>query len=151
MLHPLIGDAAGDDVDSSKCLPGQVRLEGCREAAGVGALDVEGAGIPLGLHINAPVPAVGKPALFARSGDDVERVRQGRRQGLAELLDGDLGPVDGRPGIQRNGELLGRLKGPVLDEFGVDATVAGVVDVLFRLSMGSFVGQECGSRDEPHA
>jgi len=31
-------------------------------------------------------------------------------------------------------ELLAVLEGPVLDQFGVDATVTGVVDVLYKVS-----------------
>ena len=152
MLNPLISDAAGDDIHSSESLPSQIRLERCCEAAGVGTFDVKGARVPLDLHINAPKPAVSKSAL-PRAGDDVQRIRQGRRQGLAELLDGQLRSINRRPSIQRDRILLGGLESSILNELGVDAAVTGIVDVLYALSTCSFVGEGCKPvmQDKPRA
>ena len=132
MLNPLVGDALGRDVDRAKGLAGQSRLEGRSEAARVGALDVEGARVLLGPDIHAPETAVGEPGRLSRAGDDVQRVRQGSRERLSELLHRELGPADGGPRVQRDRILLRRLEGTVLDEFGIDAAVTRVVDVLVR-------------------
>jgi hypothetical protein len=122
VLNPLITDAAGGDIDSPKSLAGQLGLERRREAARVRALDIERAGILLDFHIDAPPSAVRKSGL-SRAGNNIQRVWQGGRQGLGEFLEGDLGPIDGRPGIQSDGILFSLLEGSVLDEFGVDAAI----------------------------
>jgi hypothetical protein len=50
------------------------------------------------------------------------------------LLDRKVGAIDGKIMGCGDWELLAVLEGPVLDQFGVDATVTGVVDVLYKVS-----------------
>ena len=129
MLGPGAVDAERGDLCRSKGLVREVRLQRDREGAGVGALDVEGAGVLLHLDVHAPVPRVAEAGLALGRGH-VERVRQRLRQRRAELLDGERGAVDGEPRVQADRELGTGLECPVLDQLGVKTTVARVIDVL---------------------
>lgn len=54
---------------------------------------------------------------------------------MREVLKGELGVVEGIPGLQGSREAFAVLESAVADQFGVQTTVAGVVDVLMSVSI----------------
>lgn len=147
MLRPRPLDTLGLDLDAPKhllLLPAQRRLQRRREHALVRAADVEGPGVlGGGFDVHAPEARVGEADLsgFSGDGDGVgERRGEGGREFL-ELEGGGAGVGDGGPGVEGDGVFQRGLEGAVADEFGVDAAVARVVDVLWP-------GVRCGLEAE---
>lgn len=133
MLRPRPLDTLRLDLDTPKhlLLP-QRRLQRRRKHALVRAADVERTRVlGRGLDVHAPEPGVGEADLagLAGHGDGVGQ-RRGERGGEFLELEGCRGG-DGGPGVEGDGVFERGLEGAVADEFGVDAAVAGVVDVLW--------------------
>jgi hypothetical protein len=131
MLGPVICNRLGLDLDASKDIVGQVRLESSREAAVVRTLHPEGAGVLLLLDVHAPVTLV----LEANETSAVRRANTHRSgesigQWLAQELDAQARAIDGLVVVGVHRVVVAELEGAVLDELGVDTAVSTVVDVL---------------------
>lgn len=138
VLDPFVGSLLvlpDRHLGSTEYLAIQSTLKrSCEGSSLVVALDVEGPGVLLTLDAHAPVSVVGKTNLLRRllRNRDVHGGRQGRGERLRKLLEAELGAIDGRPAIESDWVtgLVAGLKSTVADELGVDATIAGVVNVL---------------------
>ena len=131
VLGPVIGNRLGLDLDASKDIVGQVRLEGSREATLVRTLHPEGTGVLLLLDVHAPVTLVleaNETSAVRRA--DTHRSGECIRQWLAQELNAQAGAVDGLVVIGVHRVVVAELEGAVLDELGVDTAIATVVDVL---------------------
>lgn len=135
MLGPHIGNRLGRNLDSPKDIVGQTGLQCCREAAIVRALDPKGARIFLPSYIHAPIAFIFEANLAgAIAGCDSKRGRQSFGERFFKKLDAERGTVDGEIVGCGNIELSAKLKGAVLYQLCVYATVARVVDILVTVS-----------------
>jgi len=89
--------------------------------------------------VYAPVTETNTTSVIAES--HIQRSRQSRRQWLREILQRQLSTANRTPSGEVRWEDGRTLESSVLDEFGVDATVSRVVDVLEHDTIGE---RRCG-------
>lgn len=127
MLDPLVGHGLAVHLDGAKHLVREIRLQRCREAPLVRALDPERARVLLPTDGDAPVPFVleanlarAVPLALGHAHRRGQRLGQRRRQ----VLDAQSRATDREVVRRRDGEGFGVLERAVLDQFGVNAAVA---------------------------
>lgn len=132
VLDPLVAHSLGLNLHGAEHVIRQRRLERRGKGALVGTLHPERPGVGLLLHVHAPVSVVGEAndatARLARR--NIHRSGQHLGERGVELVDGELRAVDRGVSVQRDREGLAVLEGAVPDQLGVEAAIAGVVDVL---------------------
>lgn len=131
----------------AKGLPGNRAAQANLKVTLVLTSNVEATSVLLPLDIHTPKPSIGQAnllplgvlalALALLGVGDIDGVRQRRGKGLGKLLKGKSSATDGAPVVEVGGELLTPLERAVGDELGVNAAVAGVVDILFAVSMSA--------------
>lgn len=134
MLNPIILDGLGLNLDATKDVVGEGRLERGRKLALVGTLDPEGASVLLHLDVHAPKAVVGEAQRSIAVAIRLHAHRSGQllRQGDIEVVERQF-RIDGAPEAQALGVMLGvTLESPIADQLGVDSSVATVVDILVQ-------------------
>ncbi|KFH43673.1 hypothetical protein ACRE_055500 [Hapsidospora chrysogenum ATCC 11550] len=139
VLHPLALSSLTLNLDTAK---DNVLLDAAAELSGEDAIITtvhpETARVSLLGDVHTPVAVVDQTdavlrmqaAVVGRAGAHSHGYGQGLRQRCVEAVEGEVCAVEGRPAREGDGVGLAVLEGAVADELGVDAAVAGVVDVL---------------------
>lgn len=136
MLHPFLSSRLTLHLHTTKRLSCQVAAQTGSEISLVITLHPETSTILLAPDIHSPVSIIEETRWSSlTTWENSHGCFECLRKWLREVLKGELGVVEGIPGLQGSREAFAVLESAVADQFGVQTTVAGVVDVLMSVSI----------------